>query len=244
MDYNFVKNLIDSEHFGAGKSIRRIERENGITVSRLNYWAKLHGIDIKSRNQSIRDDTKFVDKPTGDNHWSKKKPEVHRRNCAIASERMTNNNPSHDINSVIKCRDTLSKIFKNNPTPHEKLFASILDSLGVEYSTQERIMRYNPDFAIGNTLIELDGRGHASRAAKDSVRDKLLCEAGYNVVRIKQDSMWDKRRFPDTVKPGKLLSVIKEYVSSLDLSGLDPSFSFGKYRVLVREAYTGAEVIY
>jgi very-short-patch-repair endonuclease len=244
MKKEFVEELIRVEHWGKGKSIRLIERENGIGTSTLNNWCRIHGVPIKSRIQSIRDNSRHVPKPIGEKHWSKKRPDLFKDANLKASKRMIANNPSRNIDTVIKGRDTLSKRFKENPTPHEILFGSILDQIGITYKTQERILTYNPDFIIANTLIELDGRGHASRATKDAIRDKLLCQEGFNVVRVVQDCLWDKRRFPDTVKPIKLLTVIKKYVPSIDLSNLDPSFSHGQYRVLVREAHTASEVIY
>jgi len=93
-------------------------------------------------------------------------------------------------------------------------------------------------------LIELDGRGHASRRTKDAIRDKLLNERGFNVVRVNQDSVWDRRRNISVLRIGKLLSVIEKYVTDINLSSLDPSFAFGKYRVVVREANTATEIIY
>lgn len=245
MERGYVEHIVFTEHWGKGKSIRLIERENGIGPSTLNNWCRIHGIPIKSKAQSIRDNTKYVPKPTGDEHWSKKKPDRHVELCQESSDRMKTHNPMRSVKNRIKCRISQRAAFIKNPTEHEALFASILRSIGADFTMQEIVCTFLVDFLIaGKVVVELDGRGHASRKAKDAIRDKLICDAGFNVMRVAQDGLWDKRRFPETIKPIKLLNVIKKYIPKLNISDIDPSFSHGQYRVVVRKAYTSAEVVY
>lgn len=240
-----AQQLINVEHFEKGRSIRSIERDMGVGKTTLNSTCKRYGIEVKSRLQSLKDNEKHVIRASGCDHWVKNRPDLAKKYSKESSKRMLINNPMDKIENIKKSRQTIINTFRNNPTQHESLFADILDSLCIEYTTQNRIITYNADFIIGgNTTVELDGRGHARRKTKDAKRDQLLCQSGFNVIRINQDSLWDKRRFPDNIKPGKLLSIIKKYVPFVDTTSIDPSFLFGKYRVLVREAHTGTEIVY
>lgn len=66
----------------------------------------------------------------------------------------------------------------------ERVAYEYLQSLGVEFEHQKRVIGFYPDFVIGKTIIEIDGeRWH--NAEKDAIRDKKLNDEGYVVYRIK-----------------------------------------------------------
>lgn len=119
----------------------------------------------------------------------------------------------------------------------------LLDSIGHSYEFQFCALEYIADFKIGNCLIELDGRGHASRKAKDLIRDKRLCALGYNVVRIDQDCLLNFRAKNPVFRPHKLLSVIEELVPSFNIPATLPPI-ICKHRVIVRKPNPFIEVIY
>jgi very-short-patch-repair endonuclease len=150
------------------------------------------GIKTKSRKQSINDNEVYVDRPIGETHWSKTNPELLAKCAKASSERMTKNNPSNMAGVAEKTAKTNSIKYKGTPTFHEKLMLDLFDSFNIMYEFQPAISKYIPDFKIGNVLIEIDGRGHASRRATDIVRDKLLCGLGFYVVRINQDLLFNK----------------------------------------------------
>jgi very-short-patch-repair endonuclease len=81
----------------------------------------------------------------------------------------------------------------------EKVAHDFLVASEIEFEHNKMICGYYPDFVIGNTIIEIDGaRWHDKE--RDSIRDKVLCEAGYFVFRI--DS---KEHIEDRIK--EILSV-------------------------------------
>lgn len=66
----------------------------------------------------------------------------------------------------------------------EKVAYEYLQSLGIEFEHQKRVIGFYPDFVIGSKIIEIDGeRWH--NPEKDAVRDKKLNDEGYAVYRIK-----------------------------------------------------------
>lgn len=76
-------------------------------------------------------------------------------------------------------------------SPAEKKLSEILNRLGLWYRPQYEEGRFKLDFFIvspfGNRYdLEVDGRQHwaPEQLSRDEVRDNILEEAGYNVIRI------------------------------------------------------------
>lgn len=240
---DFIKQLVEIEHFKHGKSLRMIERENGMSNDTIRKRCKKLGIETRSRIESIKSNLKHLDFPVGDNHWRRKNLEASARLAAIHSENMKENNPSNNPGTKLKISESLSKTLKNNPTFHEQLFYDFLTERNVDFQFQERIGKYIADFIIGDVIIEIDGRGHSSRFASDRIRDKALNDRCFHVVRVNQDSLFNKRAKNPRFKPYKLMSVIEKYIPALNIVNSLISDG-GKYRVIVRESYTFSEIIY
>jgi len=65
----------------------------------------------------------------------------------------------------------------------ERVAYEFLQSLGVEFEHNKRVIGFYPDFIIGTKIIEIDGeRWHNSE--KDAIRDKKLNGEGFEVYRI------------------------------------------------------------
>ncbi|HHZ68858.1 MAG TPA: DUF559 domain-containing protein [Methylococcaceae bacterium] len=235
--------LVENDHWIHGKSLRLIERENNLSNDTIRKRCISLGIKTKSRKQSIIENEKHIDRPVGDKHWSKTNPELLAKCANESSLRMKEDNPINKDGVAELIAETKSKLYAVNPTFHESLFIDILESLNVNYEFQIPISKYIPDFKIGNVLIELDGRGHASRKATDIIRDQFLCGLGFYVVRINQDSLFDKRSKKPMLRPNKLIRVIEDLIPSLNVSCLLPSVTC-KYRVVVRKPNPFTEVIY
>lgn len=238
-----LEHIITVEHWGLGKSVRLIERELGLSNDTLRKLCKKYGIDRRDRKASINSSQQYTPKPTGVNHWSQKNPERHEACNKASSERMRVNNPSFDTNIRHRQVESLQKVLAGTLTFHETLVFNLFNEMGLEFEAQKIVrLPYISDFVIGSTTIEIDGRGHASRAAIDAVRDKLICDLGFNVVRVQQDGLFNKRG-PKVFNPGKFLRVLKHYIPHLDVSAFPPP-GHREYRVLVREAYTGTTIKY
>lgn len=66
----------------------------------------------------------------------------------------------------------------------ERVAYEFLQSLGISFEHQKRVIGFYPDFVIGMKIIEIDGeRWH--NVEKDAIRDKKLNDAGFEVYRIK-----------------------------------------------------------
>tara|TARA_R110000850_G_scaffold202512_1_gene328465 strand:+ start:112 stop:855 length:744 start_codon:yes stop_codon:yes gene_type:complete len=238
-----IISLVNKEHWIHGKSLRLIERENNLSNDTIRKRCINLGIKTKSRKQSIIDNEKHIDRPIGDKHWSKTNPALLAKCASESSIRMTKCNPINKPGVADLVAQTKSALYFANPTFHEGLFIGILDSLNVSYEFQTPIGKYISDFKIGNVLIELDGRGHASRKATDIIRDQFLCGLGFYVVRINQDSLFDKRSKKPILRPNKLIGVIEDLIPSLNISSLLPTITC-KYRVVVRNPDPFTEIIY
>lgn len=238
-----VEHLINHFHITLGMSLRKIERDNGLSNDTLRKAAQRFGIRTKSRNESIRDNMKYLTMPSGPEHWRAKKPDQSKKLSEIHSEIMTNNNPSANDKYKKKIRLSQRDYHAKNPTRHELLMIEFLESIKCPYEFQKICGNYISDFAFGLTLLELDGRGHASREASDLVRDKSLCDLGFNVVRVYQDSVINFRTAKQTFKPAKLMEVIEDLVPSLNFACSLPADG-SKYRVVVRKPNPFTETIY
>ena len=199
--YDRAKYLIDVEHIKHGKSLRLIERENGLSNDTLRKAATRFGIRTRSRIDSIRVNQQHIEYPSGEAHWRATNNEAAARLSAIHSKRMTDNNPSCNPESKRKITASLASTYKNNPTPHEQLFHSFLESHNIEFEFQAIVGGYIADFLIGGVTIELDGRGHASRRASETIRDKSLNALGFHVVRVQQDGLLNKRANAPVFRP-------------------------------------------
>jgi very-short-patch-repair endonuclease len=202
------------------------------------------GIKTKTRKQSIIDNEKHITRPSGESHWSRTNKEAALRCAEESSRRMTENNPVHKNGVPEAIALTKSKLYSNNPTFHEGLIIELFNKTGVPYNFQPAIKSYVPDFLIcGKVVLEIDGRGHASRKASDLIRDKLLCGLGFDVVRIDQDLLFNKRAKKPVFRPNKLIRVIEDLIPDIDVSRLLPPVTC-KRRVIVRKHNPFTEIIY
>ena len=242
MNLEWCKKLVE-EHWSTGKSLRRIERENGLSNDVIRKFAIKHNIPTRSRKESINASMKFNNVLKGEKHWSQLKPASFKQMCIERSIAMRKNNPVFCDKTLKKIAKTKSNTYKKHLTQHEKLITNIFHKAGICFDTQVPIDKYIADIVIDNTIVELDGRGHAGRAGKDAIRDQFLCSLGFNVVRVNQDSIFNTRARIPKLRLGKLCWVLEKYLPRVDFSSIPPSIR-GKYRVLVREAYSFTEVIY
>lgn len=239
-----IINLVEEFHFKQGKSLRMIERENGFSNDTIRKRCLKLGIKTKSRLQSIKDSEKHIIRPKGENHWSNRKPELHAKNCKASSDRMKKNNPMNTKLVVEKAAASKAITYSKNPTFHESMIIDLLSSLDVRFKFQQQISQYVADFVIDSKVIlEIDGRGHASRKATDLIRDKLICGLGFYIVRVDQDVLFNKRAKKPVFRPNKLIRVIEDLIPSLNISNLLPPVEC-KHRVIVRKPNPFTEIIY
>jgi len=242
-DEEIIK-LVENDHWIHGKSLRLIERENGLSNDTIRKRCVKLGIKTKTRSQSLLDNEKHCPHPKGKDHWRMNNLEASKRLAEQHSRAMKENNPARNPAIRDKILNSLQNTLKKNPTFHESLFIDILTKSNNSFEFQPRLEKYIGDFLVGgNVIIELDGRGHASREASDTVRDEFLCGLGFTVVRIDQDLFFNKRADKPVVKGEKLFRIIKNLVPSFNIPDFLPAVDC-KYRVRVRKPNPFTEIIY
>lgn len=76
---------------------------------------------------------------------------------------------------------------KVEPSYAEKYFISVFENEGIEYKREVTCGKYFIDFVVGNLAIEVDGKQHnyPERKASDALKEEVIKEAGFEIVRIK-----------------------------------------------------------
>lgn len=238
-----IENLIKKEHWENKKSIRLIERELGSSNGSLNLRCKKMGLSIRSRISSIKNCQDHITRPSGVDHWTRKKPDLHKRNCELRSKEMKANNPVYIEGVLEKMASSKAETYRKNPTFHESMMLDFFKLNCIPFEFQKQVGTYIVDFRLGDCLLELDGRGHCSRKETDMIRDKSLCSLGWNVVRIDQDLIFNKGLKNPVFRPYKLMQVLKNYIPLLNVPDCPPSI-ICKHRVIVRESGGASEVVY
>lgn len=79
------------------------------------------------------------------------------------------------------------------PTRHELLAERVIATLGVPYRFQPMLSPFFPDFLFPEhrVILEIDGKSHLTKEGveKDRVRDAILSERGYVVVRVTNEEV-------------------------------------------------------
>lgn len=80
---------------------------------------------------------------------------------------------------------------RDNQTPSERLMARVLFHIGIDAKPQVNILGWIVDFydAEHRTVIEVDGSIHAHQREADAFRDEKMREAGYRVMRFRNDEV-------------------------------------------------------
>ena len=239
-----LEKFIKKEHWENGKPIMRICKEFGLNRRNLNERIKKFNISTMSHREAIIAGHKFR-KDNNIPHAFVANPERYKQNFKKSSERMKIHNPLFKRETLLKTIISKSNYMRKNPTFHEAyLFTFFKETLKLAFDFQLPFDQYIIDFLFNsNIALEVDGRGHASRREKDAKRDEFLCSQGLTVIRVQQDSLFDKRKFR-IWKLGKLMEVLKNYIPDLDVSRINPAPIMSKYRMVVRQAYTGAIITY
>lgn len=227
-----------------------IERENNMSNDTLRKFAIKEGIYTRSKTDSIRSmfDNGYIIANSGDDHWRSYNKEASAMLSLQHSKAMKKNNPSKNPDTKLKITSSLCKRLKNEPTFHESLMIDFFNKGNIVFEHQFNTGIYIADFRIGPVLIEIDGRGHASRKASDRIRDKAICDLGFYVVRVNQDCIYNKRSPSPSLKPYKLMSAVHSIIEDCNVSGIGNISSLlipdgGKYRVVIRQPDGLPEII-
>jgi len=241
MDRDAVAALIDKRHWGGGESIRAIEKDLGIGRTSLNGACRRHGIQVRSRKAATRLAQAKMEWPKGADHWRSKQPGASERLAEIHRQRMLTDNPMHNPVSRRKSARSHAEHFRRHPTRHESRLIGAFREAGVSFSFQYPIGPYIADFAFvdDRILLEVDGRGHASRSERDAARDMDLIAMGWTIVRVQNSVLRNFRRDAGW-HIARLLRILDDLIADADLVSPEPSPAEREYRVLIRDQETPA----
>lgn len=101
---------------------------------------------------------------------------------------------SHSNGMPVASKSDLKKYssrMKRNPTPSEVAFKAKLDLAGIRYHEQKPVGFFIADFVIPskNLIVEIDGSAHIGRERYDSMRDDFIKDAGFKIIRIKNEDV-------------------------------------------------------
>lgn len=237
-DKAIVQDIIDKEHFQAGKSLRQIEREMQLGKTVLQSWCIRHGITTRTRDEAARKamgELRASGMFQGENHWAFGLNKTTHPLYAWASERMTKDNPNSLPQSVEGICKSIQKRQLDNPPIGEQVFFRLFDGANIIPERQFIISPYICDFAFPDhkVIVEIDGAG-SHFTGKDVKRDIFLAEQGWTTLRRVY-----RGRFGTTW--GDFIHVLKQLIPDLQLIGSEPlknATSGHQYRMTVCQAHT------
>ncbi len=222
--------IIDARHWGDGESLRAIERSFGVGNDVLRKRCQTLGIAIRGQRTAAAAHIASREVKRGEKHWAWGLTKDTHPMYKAHSERMKKRNPSAIASVRNRMSRAMAQALRVKPTPHELIARQLLESSGASFVFQYPIGRHIVDFAFVRDMVvlEIDGKGHASRArqASDLVRDQWLIERGWKILRVWQSNLSG---------PRKLFAVLKQHVPDLNIPGDLPATA-RQYRVLVRDA--------
>lgn len=225
--------FINEQHFGMGKSLRLIERELGTGNAVVQGWCKRHGIKVRSRIEAAAKsmaETKAAGKMSGKNHWAYGLCKETHPAYAAHSKRMKEHNPSSLPGVIERILKEVSKLQLENAPLGEAMFSTYLSSLGIAHERQFIEGKSVRDFAFPSEkiIIELDGKGHASRKDTDLRKDLDSVSRGWIVIRVPFCN-----RKP-SIDWHRLILVLKQLIPGLDHVSTKPTSIRSQYRMLIR----------
>jgi very-short-patch-repair endonuclease len=81
---------------------------------------------------------------------------------------------------------------RHKMTYPERVAYDHLTKSGVIFEHQKKVLKYFPDFVIGNIIIEIDGENWHNEE-EDRIRDEEISKEGYTVYRIKSKERIEQR---------------------------------------------------
>lgn len=197
-----------------GKTRKPFSIEHRKRISENNYWKGKTGYWKGKKREPFSEETKrrMSESKKGQNNpnFGKELSEEHRKRIGENSARYWKGKVGptfgrkHSEETKIKMAlarqkyqeknfNTLRNISKNYFTDIERIFKEFLEKYDIEYSYNERIGFYFPDFIIfDNVIIECDGDFWHSEENKfyskdkEEERDKCLEDKGYLVFHLSE----------------------------------------------------------
>lgn len=197
--------IISDLHWRDGLSILELSKRCGFSRDCFQKEAKRLGIILMNRHESA------LRKYDHHEHWATGLTKENSAFGKMHSLRMKKNNPSFNEDIRNKISKSLSKRFKDNLLPQEILFKDILERHCIlKYETQYPIKQYIIDFFIPslNLCIEIDSTDKWGKEKKERslIKDKLLNDNGYKILRINKRHLKNESRIIDILNSNNIIS--------------------------------------
>lgn len=179
--------VINKLHLEEKITILELSRRCGISRDTFQKQAKKHGLKVRNPKEArqIVSEKGICSK---ENHWAWGLTKENSAWARIVSENMKRINPSNDFNIRCKMSNSLSKLYKNNPLPQEKMAANFLDKLCVKYEFQKPVDTFIIDFFLldSNICLEVDSTDKWGRERNEMARkrDEKILALGFKTIRL------------------------------------------------------------
>ena len=199
-----IEEIIFKKHLDEKISLNDLSKECGVIRQSFTNIAKKLGLEIRSVKEATR-----LTRNKGENHFNFGNTKLNNEYCLAASNRMKTKNPTKNVENLTKAAATRSEYFKTKPWPPEIVFIKILNGYKVEYIFQHPIRQYIIDFFIPekNICVEIDSTKHwgLDRREAAKIKDKILFDLGFKVVRICKSKLTDLNFIADTLKSQNII---------------------------------------
>lgn len=242
-DKAVVQQIVDEQHFKAGKSLREIEREMGIGKTVFQQWCKRHGIRVRSRDAATRKSIKELrasGRWVGEDHWAHGLTKETHPLYAWASKRMTEDNPIKLAQTLTgKCQGIRKRQLDVPPKGEEEFF-NIMRFANIVPDRQMILEPYICDFAFtdAKVIVEIDGKGHHDRIDGDIKRDIFFAKHGWTTLRRSYTNI-------NATTWGEFIEVLKQLIPNIKLVSPNPIESEGrrcKHWMIVCQANTATRI--
>lgn len=222
-----LADLIRREHWEKRRSLRALERELGVGNGLVQRWCARHGIRVRTRAEQIAISNalpEVVAKRSGERHWAwgMRRPD--------SAKRMRERNPMTMAGVPERKAVSMAATFRKKLTPGEEYLLAVFLGRAI---AQHPVGRYILDLAFlpERIAVEVDGKNHWERRARDGRRTAFLVGQGWRIVRIDNHNV---------LRPHHLVAVLKQLIPDLEVAPVPPPKTRGRrvyeYRVLVCDA--------
>jgi very-short-patch-repair endonuclease len=206
------------EHKMSKKSLRALERENGLSNDTIRKNAIKYGFSgWQTQREAASKNLKELKKSGAITSWSTGRTKETDARLKASSNRMLTNNPQNNPETRRKTLQSFAESQRNRVPITEKLIFEALKAANVEFVHQYVIGGFIGDFFIPscNLIIECDGAGSHSKT-KDMSRDINIAKLGYNILRF--DMRRVKVLHPD------IINTLNQIIPNCKIPATNPPF--------------------
>ena len=175
------------EYYNKGYTTEDLKSKFGVHWQSIRKAVQRGDFVLRSKSENMKLAHKMGRSNFAERSKSPERRELDRKMMLKRIEDDPNNHPNRIL-----------AMNKGKMSYPEKLVFNYLTELGIDFKHNEYTKPYWPDFKIGKTIIEVDGKVFHNKE-KDKIRDEKLNEMGYTVHRFDSQDIVRNVKIIDTV---------------------------------------------